>query len=36
MKEERWETNKDNTNSNYETTEAQTKKPCNKRTALER
>ena len=36
MKEERWETNKDNTNANYETTEAQTKKTWHKRTALER
>ena len=32
---ERWETNNDKTNATYETTDAQTKKNCNRGTALE-
>ena len=32
---ERWETNKDNTDGTYETMDAQTKKNCNRKNALE-
>ena len=35
-KKERWRTNKDKTNTTYETTDAQTKKNCNRGTALGR
>ena len=35
QKKERWGTNKDNTNTTYETTDTQTKKNCDRRTVLE-